>query len=263
MTMRLLVLLGAQEGYTLLKLLQDRAWQVVAVPSGAYGRALLADWPQTHILMPDELARVGEIIVSPHALDAVVSAMPAGPRDSTAQLVWRRCRDAGIPFIQMVRPATALPAHPLVVPVDTWEEAAQHAATCGETVFLTTGSNNLAVFCQCGALAGKRLVVRVLPEHQIVRKCQELGIPPRDIVALHGPFSREFNRQMFKAYHADVVVTRDSGPQGGTTAKIQAALSLGIPVVVIRRAAQADAITAAGPAAVMAQLERLDRGERL
>lgn len=262
MALTILVLLGAPEGYALLKMLADRQWQVIAVPAGAYGRTLLAAGPRLHILMPDELARIREIIVAPGALDAVVSAMPAEPPDGVVPAVWRRCREAGVPFIEMIRAATALPAHPGVVPVETWEEAARRAASCGDTVFLTTGSNNLAVFCQCRALAGKRLVVRVLPEHRIVQKCQEMGIPPRDIVALQGPFSREFNRALFKAYRADVVVTRDSGRQGGTMAKIQAALSLSIPIVVIRRAARPDVIAAAGPEAAMAQLARLEQGER-
>lgn len=255
--LRLLVLLGAQEGYALLQLLRRRNWQVVAVPRTEYGRTLLAEMADVHVLLPDELARVGEIIIGDHNLDAVVSAMPSGLRDKLEQVVWRRCREQGVLYIQMVRQTTVLPTNPLVIPVQTWEEAAERAASCGNTVFLTTGSNNLEVFLQCPALQGKRLVVRVLPEYRIVQKCQALGMLPRDIVALQGPFSREFNRQMFKAYRADVVVTRDSGSQGGTENKIHAALSLGIPVIVIRRQERPGTVAAASPAAVMDLLTEL------
>jgi len=114
-------------------------------------------------------------------------------------------------------------------------EAARKAAGLGKTIFLTTGSNNLEVFLDSVKGQNLRLVVRVIPEHKVIKKCQDLGLAPKDIVAMQGPFSKEMNRITFKSYNASVIVTKDSGKAGGTDTKISAALSLNIPVVVIKR----------------------------
>lgn len=145
------------------------------------------------------------------------------------------CRQHNIPYIRFIREEVELPESPLLFPVYTWEQAAEKAAEFGSTIFLTTGSYNLKLFLQHPKLAGKRLVVRVLPDHQVIAKIQALGVAPRDIVAMQGPFSKEMNKITFKMYNASVIVTKDSGRAGGTDTKIAAALQLKIPVVIIKR----------------------------
>lgn len=146
------------------------------------------------------------------------------------------CATGRIPYIRFVREEVALPESPLLVPVNSFEEAAQKAAELGNTVFLTTGSNNLELFLKNPRMAGKRIVVRVLPDHRVIKAVQSLGINPRDIVAMQGPFSKDMNRVTFKMYNASVIVTKDSGRVGGTDSKISAALGLKIPIVIIKRA---------------------------
>jgi precorrin-6A/cobalt-precorrin-6A reductase len=145
------------------------------------------------------------------------------------------CRTSGIPHIRFVREEVDLPESPLLFPVYSWEEAAQKAAELGNTIFLTTGSYNLELFVKHPAMTGKRIVVRVLPDHRVIEAVQLLGIIPRDIVAMQGPFSKDMNRFTFKMYNASVIVTKDSGRVGGTDSKISAALGLKIPVVIIKR----------------------------
>lgn len=145
------------------------------------------------------------------------------------------CRQHNIPYVRFVREEVELPVSPLLNPVGSWEEAAEKAAGFGNTVFLTTGSYNLELFLKYPGIVNKRVVVRVLPDHRVIEKVRSMGISPRDIVAMQGPFSKEMNRVTFKMYNTSVVVTKDSGRAGGTDAKISAALSLKIPVVLIKR----------------------------
>ena len=145
------------------------------------------------------------------------------------------CRTSGIPYIRFIREEVNLPESPLLFPVHSWEEAAKKAAELGNTIFLTTGSYNLELFLKHPAMTGKRIVVRVLPDHRVIEAVQSFGINPRDIVAMQGPFSKGMNRITFKMYNASVIVTKDSGRVGGTDSKISAALGLKIPVVVIKR----------------------------
>jgi len=145
------------------------------------------------------------------------------------------CRNNIIPYIRFVRAEVELPDSPFLFPVYSWEEAAEKAAELGNTIFLTTGSYNLEQFASYPQITGKRLVVRILPDQRVIEKVRALGILPRDIIAMQGPFSREMNKATFRMYGASVIVTKESGRAGGTDSKISAALKLKIPVVVIKR----------------------------
>ncbi|GAW91522.1 precorrin-6A reductase [Calderihabitans maritimus] len=143
------------------------------------------------------------------------------------------CARTEIPYLRYQRSVISLPSHPLIHRVQNIEEAARKAGVLGETIFLTIGSNHLEDFLKQPSVAGKNIIARVLPEEGVIQKCRSLGLAPRQIVAAQGPFSREFNRTMFSHYGAEVVVTKNSGKHGGTEEKIEAALNLGLPIVVI------------------------------
>lgn len=148
---------------------------------------------------------------------------------------------SGTAYIRLEREAGDIPEHPLIRRVASYEEAARLAVTLGEVIFLTTGSKTLGIFVNVAAAWGRRVVARVLPQPDIVDRCLALGLAPRDVVAMQGPFSRELNRAMFQEYGAEVIVTKESGPTGGLREKVLAALDLGLTVVMIERPGMAPA----------------------
>jgi len=155
------------------------------------------------------------------------------------------CEQRCIPYLRLERPETVIPDSLLIYPACTWEEAlllleqrvsAMHEAKgCIVTIFVTTGSYQLESIVKAAFARYARLVVRVLPEGRLVQKCKDIGISPRDIVAMQGQFSKEINKALFKFYGADILLTRDSGAAGGTDTKISAALELGIETVLVKR----------------------------
>lgn len=155
------------------------------------------------------------------------------------------CDQRGIPYLRLERPETKFPENPLIHAVSGWNEALlmleqqiQLRGASGRrpaTVFVTTGSHQLETLLQAPFACQARFVVRVLPEGRLVQKCQNLGVAPRDIVAMQGPFSKELNRALFKAYGTDILLTRDSGPAGGTDTKISAALALNLETILLKR----------------------------
>lgn len=145
------------------------------------------------------------------------------------------CARLGLAYLRYERRGSALPAYGRLQVVAGYEEAAQAAAALGETIFLTTGSRQLEVFRRHPALQGKRLIARVLPDAQVLTSCRELGFLPRDLVAIQGPFSRELNQALFRAFAAEVVVLKNSGSPGGCEEKIAAAAALDLQVVLIDR----------------------------
>lgn len=101
------------------------------------------------------------------------------------------------------------------------------------TVFLTTGSKNLAEFCASEQLK-PRLVVRVLPGMESLKICYDCGLEGRQIIAMQGPFSEKMNRLQLEETKAAVLVTKESGNNGGYDEKVSAALKSGIKCFVIK-----------------------------
>ena len=66
-------------------------------------------------------------------------------------------------------------------------------------------------------------------------QCETLGLSPKQIVAMQGPFSTELNVELFKHASAEVIVTKNSGQIGGADTKLEAAQILNLPVVMIER----------------------------
>jgi precorrin-6A/cobalt-precorrin-6A reductase len=160
-------------------------------------------------------------------------------------------------YIRYYREELELPVSPLLFTVYSFADAVDKLVEIGaRNVFLTTGSYCLDSFCNDSRLQGTRFVVRVLPDWKIVKKCQDIGIPIHDIVAMQGPFSRKINKTLFKTYNADVVVTRDSGKMGGADTKISAALDLNLTIVVIKRKTSQQYPTACGIKQLMDLIQR-------
>ena len=68
-----------------------------------------------------------------------------------------------------------------------------------------------------------------------ITKTQDTGVPAANIVAMQGTYSKEFNMAIMKEYNIKAIITKESGESGGAENKINAALELGIPVVLITR----------------------------
>jgi precorrin-6x reductase len=60
---------------------------------------------------------------------------------------------------------------------------------------------------------------------------------------MQGPFSRELNRAMFTAAGAAILVTKNSGPQGGFAEKLDAAGDLGMRVALLTRPVEPDGMS--------------------
>ncbi|MDD2211383.1 MAG: precorrin-6A/cobalt-precorrin-6A reductase [Desulfitobacteriaceae bacterium] len=155
------------------------------------------------------------------------------------------CEQSGIPYLRLARPETGIPNSSLISRASNWEEATlcmkERICTLYEqkgrlvTVFVTTGSHQLESIVHSSFADKARFVVRVLPEGRLVQKCQDMGIYPRDILAMRGPFSKDINKALFKFYGADLIFTRDTGLADRMDTKITAALELKLEILLIRK----------------------------
>lgn len=158
----------------------------------------------------------------PYAAIVTETAVKAADRES-------------IPFIRFERKEAELPAYAKLHHVQDEATAAKVAGSLGNRIFLTTGSKTLPVFAKSEALQSKEFWTRVLPTATVIKECEELGITPKYIVGMQGPFSYEMNKLMFSETKSEVVVMKNSGLVGGTDTKLAAAMDLELDIVLIDR----------------------------
>ncbi len=144
--------------------------------------------------------------------------------------------ECGLPYIRYERSHQEFGDRETLTYVDTYEEAALVAAEKKGSVMLTTGSKTLQIFTEkliCDPEV--RLVARMLPRTDNMEKCAQLGVEQQNIIAMQGPFSRELNEALYRHYGTTLMITKESGGPGAVDEKVEAALSMGIQVVVIGR----------------------------
>jgi precorrin-6x reductase len=102
------------------------------------------------------------------------------------------------------------------------------------TVFAATGIKAAAALTGVNGFAD-RVVLRVLPAPASIQRCLDLGYPSGRIVAMQGPFGRELNLAMFRHFGASILLTKDSGAEGGFDEKLVAARECSMACAVISR----------------------------
>jgi precorrin-6A/cobalt-precorrin-6A reductase len=152
-------------------------------------------------------------------IHAVVDATHPFARQITAN-AFEACARVGVPFLVLRRPG--FEPRPGWRWVDSVTEAARDLP--GSRVFLTTGRQDLGAFASC-------------PQWFLARMVEppEPPMPQRiEVLLSRGPFTVEGELALMREWSIDVLVTKDSGGSM-TSAKLDAADQLGIPVVIVRR----------------------------
>ncbi|MFJ6386221.1 cobalt-precorrin-6A reductase [Streptomyces sp. NPDC091972] len=181
-------------------------------------------------------------------VDALVDATHPFARAITAHAA-RAAAATGVPSVVLRRPGWRPGPGDRWHPVDSLDEAARLLPSLGRRVFLTTGRMELAAFAHLTAL------------HFVVRSVElpEPPMPPHtEVLLARGPFTAADESRLLHDHCIDVLVTKDSGGTA-TSAKLTAARDLALPVVVVRRPALPDGVTAVPDVAGVERWLELDR----
>lgn len=92
-------------------------------------------------------------------------------------------------------------------------------------ILVTLGSNNLDKFKNLKNLSN--IYFRILPKWDMVKKAEDNGILPKQIIAMQGPFSKELNIAMMNQLNIKYLVSKKGGNTGGEKEKIDATKEVG------------------------------------
>jgi precorrin-6A/cobalt-precorrin-6A reductase len=228
----ILVMSGTSEGREIIKLLKTKGFRVMATAVTPYGSKLSKE-AGADVVLTGALDRTGLTeLIRENGIHAVVDATHPFATEASKNAM-AACREAGKAYLRFERESSALPDNPRIHYSKDFKEAGVEASKHGDNIFYTAGIKGLPKFLE--VLKDKTVVVRTIPDRETIERCLELGINPGNIIAMQGPFSKEFNLALFKEFKAEVIVTKESGQAGGTDTKVDAARELQLPIIVINR----------------------------
>ncbi|MCF6155720.1 MAG: precorrin-6A reductase [Candidatus Brocadia sp.] len=229
----ILVLSGTEEGKEIVRRLHEERLGILTTVATQYGKKMFEQMGLENVCLQGRLDAKGfSRLIKEKGIDIVVDATHPYAIE-VSQNAMDACKKTNTRYLRFERQGIEIPTHPLIHKVKTMAEAVDKSGTLGKKIFLTTGISSVSKFILLKD--EKELYVRILPVPEHIVSCLDMGIPPTHIIAMHGPFSEDLNRAMFRQYHINTVVTKDSGEAGGVLEKIHAALKEGIDTIVLER----------------------------
>ncbi len=219
-----LVLGGTTDGRELATLLVAAG---IPVTSSLAGRVTQPNLPPGGVRIGGFGGTTGLIdFLRSHAITAVVDATHPFAEHITAHAALA-CDHTGTPLLRLARPSWSTRAQ-----AATWHwadgltEARIVAEGLGSRIFLAIGRQDLHRFA---SWEHRYVLTRVIT-------APESALPESwEVISARGPFRCDDEQDLMRSRNIQVLVTKDSG--GPTTAKLDAATALNIPVVIVRRPA--------------------------
>lgn len=234
--MKILIFSGTTEGHALCRFLSSHAICAQVFVATTYGEAVME--PLTGITVHAGRLTTLEMAAYMSAQTIVVDATHPYACEVTEH-IQEACQIKQAEYLRLLRPVQQ--SDGVEVVADT-AQAVNWLCQHQGNILLTTGSKELDAYTAIPEYQ-KRIFPRVLPSVEAIEKCMALGFPCASILAMQGPFSHEMNVALLKKVKASILVTKDTGKNGGFAEKLSAAKELGVTTLVIARPTQENGFT--------------------
>lgn len=226
--------LGTSEGKEILRQLNEFTHNIYVSAATEYGGEYLKGYSYKHLNITPLTQEEMEKVIDDQDISIMIDATHPYATTVTDNII-AACKEKEILYLRYERPSVVnqyLP-HPDIVTVDKYEHLKELLTKVTGTIMNTTGSNNVEKLITMNL--PNTIIHKVLPTKEVLTKLYDLKIPMKNIVAICGGGSKAFNKALFEEYDAKAVILKDSGKQGKTKEKIEAALEMGIKVFIINR----------------------------
>ncbi|GAW27909.1 MULTISPECIES: precorrin-6A reductase [unclassified Carboxydocella] len=151
------------------------------------------------------------------------------------QLAIDIARKMNLPYLRYQRQDVELNNNnPYIIVCHNWEEAIKQASKFN-CILLTIGVKRLNEWGNHPLLQTKKLYARVLPVPESISTALDAGFSPQNLFAMYGPVPAAIDLSIIRSYKIDVMVTKESGYNGGLQNKIQAVTEAGIHLILIKK----------------------------
>ncbi len=156
--------------------------------------------------------------------------------------IYKACRASGVRCLRIVRPeADSDTDNSDFLYFENLKKAVQWLNSTFENfpekrkhILITTGSKEIQEYTAIPDFE-EYCYVRALPTPEVLEKCMALGFRRDRLILMQGPFSVDMNLAQLRYASAGYIVTKDSGEIGGFPGKCDAAIELGVKILVIGR----------------------------
>ncbi len=229
----LLIFGGTTEGRELAEFCCEKKLSSAVCVATEYGAELLPDSEYLRIITGRLDSSGMERIMSELKCKRVIDATHPYATEVTANIK-KACEAVNIPYYRLLRSSSETAD---CQKVRDMEQLLELLNSTDKTVLSTLGSKEIPKLTAMKNYAD-RLWVRVLPNEDIIRQCEELGIVKERVIAEKGPFSVERNIEHLRLSGAEILVTKESGAAGGFPEKTEASQLCGAELLVLERPAE-------------------------
>lgn len=116
---------------------------------------------------------------------------------------------------------------------ETMEKLLNYVENLEGNILVTLGSNNVPLFKDLKNL--ENIYFRILSKWDMVKKCEDNNILPKNIIAMQGPFTEELNIAMIKQLNIKYLITKKAGDTGGEREKISACDKTDVEIIYLEK----------------------------
>lgn len=116
---------------------------------------------------------------------------------------------------------------------ETMEELLKYVESLNGNILVTLGSNNVPLFKNIKNLAN--IYFRILPKWDMVKRCEDNNILPKNIIAMQGPFTEAMNIAMIEQLNIKYLITKKAGDTGGEREKVFACDKTDVEIIYLEK----------------------------
>lgn len=226
-------ILGTSEGKKILEQINHYTNKVVVSTATVYGGEILDKYDIHYInTKPLNKEELKEFLLKFNVKVLVDCSHPYA--EEVSKNAQACCEEMNIEYIRYERKGILQDiSHENIIKIQGYSQLEKVLNNIDGTVLNTTGSKNIKEFMRLNV--NNRIVHRILPTVNSLKETLDNGVKIDDVVAIKGPIGYELNRAFIKEYDGKVIVTKDSGIEGGAKEKLDACMAENIKLVIIEK----------------------------